>query len=55
MDATVLLIDLSPKEIALILALRNKFRFGDIVIKMRDGVPQRLERVTEYDNLNLES
>lgn len=43
--------DLNPKEIALLVALRHKYRFGDVVVKMRDGVPQRLERVTEFDDL----
>lgn len=51
MDATTLLNELHPKEVALLLSLRNKFRYGDVVVKMRDGIPQRLSKVTEFDDL----
>ena len=46
------IVQLHPKELSLILALRNRFRFGEVVILMRDGVPQRLKRVEIFDNLD---
>ena len=45
------IIELHPNEFKLILALRNKFRFGEVVIIMRDGVPQRLKKVEVFEDL----
>lgn len=45
------IIDLHPHEIALLLALRNKFRFGDVTIKMKDGIPMRISKAYEFDDL----
>lgn len=45
-------IELHPKEIALILSLRNKFRFGEVIVVMRDGIPQRLKQVVLFDDLS---
>jgi len=53
MDATPLIIELHPKEIVLLLALRNKFRYGDVIIKMKDGVPMRLAKAYEFDELDV--
>lgn len=46
-------IELKPKEVALILALRNKFPFGEVTIIMKDGVPLRLRKAYEFDDLVL--
>lgn len=46
-----LIIDLHPKEVALLLALRHKFPFGDVTIKMKDGVPMRISKAYEFDDL----
>lgn len=46
------LIELHPKELALILSLRKKWRYGEVVLIMRDGLPQRLKKVTEFDDLD---
>ena len=46
------IISLHPQEIQLIKSLRNNWRFGEIVIIMRDGLPMRLKRVTEFIDLN---
>lgn len=46
-------IKLHPKELALIIALRNKFPFGEVHIIMRDGVPQRIKKAWEFDDLEL--
>ena len=43
--------DLNQKEQALIVALRTKFRFGEVIIIMRDGVPMRLKKVEIFDDL----
>lgn len=43
---------LYPQEMELLKALRTKFRFGEVTIIMRDGVPQRLRRVTEFEDLS---
>jgi len=45
-------ITLHPKELQLIKSLRNNWRFGDVVIRMRDGLPFRLIRITEFIDLN---
>jgi len=51
-DTTVIeMIELHPQERQLLLVLRNKFRFGDITVKMRDGLPFRLVRITEFEDL----
>ncbi|MEK6830167.1 MAG: hypothetical protein AABY15_08690 [Nanoarchaeota archaeon] len=50
-----LLEELHPKEAALILAMRKKFKYGEIVVIMRDGLPFRLKRVTEFDELEYKS
>lgn len=49
----ILIEQLHPKEIALIMALRNKWRYGDVVVLMRDGLPQRLKMVTQFDDLDV--
>jgi hypothetical protein len=51
-EVQILITTLHPKEIALILALRNKFRYGDVIIKMKDGVPMRLAKAYEFDELD---
>ena len=46
------IISLHPQELQLIKSLRNNWRFGEVVIIMRDGIPMRLKRVTEFIDLN---
>ena len=43
---------LHPAEVQLLKSLRNNWRYGEIVIIMRDGLPMRLKRVTEFLDLN---
>lgn len=45
------ILKLHPREVALLLALRHKFPFGDVVIKMKDGVPMRISKAWEFDDL----
>ena len=49
---TTVIIELHQYEMELIKMLRSKYRFGDVTIKMQDGLPQYLVRVTEIDKLN---
>ncbi len=44
--------ELHPKERELILYIRNRFRYGDIIIKTRDGLPYLILKVTEYQALD---
>jgi len=46
------IIDLHPNEMQLIKVLRTRFRFGDITIKMQNGVPFRLVRTQEFEDLS---
>ena len=39
------IIDLHPQEIRLIKALRTNYRFGEVVLMVKDGLPFRLEKV----------
>jgi len=45
-------LSLHPKEVQLLKSLRDNWRFGEVVIIMRDGLPMRLKRVTEFIDLN---
>jgi hypothetical protein len=49
-DSTVI-IELHPCEIQLIRALRNNWRFGEVTIIVREGIPVRLKRVEEFIDL----
>lgn len=42
---------LHPMEVQLIKFIRNRFRYGQIVILVRDGLPYRIEKHTEYQDL----
>lgn len=44
--------DLSSQERELILYIRHKFRYGEIVIQARDGEPYRIRKVTEFETLD---
>ena len=44
--------NLTQKEIELIFYIRNKFRWGEIIIETRDGQPFRMRKVTEYQTLD---
>jgi len=43
--------ELNDNEKALILALRNRFRYGDVIIVMRDGIPQRIKQAWVFKEL----
>ena len=45
------IVHLHPNEMQVIRAIRNQWRFGDITIKVRDGLPFRMLRVQEFVDL----
>ena len=45
---------LSNKEKELIFYIRNRFRFGDVVIQTREGQPYRILKITEFQVLGVE-
>jgi len=42
---------LDQSELDLIYHIRNRFRYGQIVVEVRDGKPYRINKVTEYQTL----
>ena len=44
--------DLHPKEKDLIEQIRNKYRYGEVTIITRDGLPDRIKVITEYKKLD---
>ena len=49
---TDIIIELHPFEMQLIKSLRNNWRFGEVTILVRDGIPYRLKRVQEFIDLD---
>jgi len=45
------IVELRPEELQLINSIRNNWRFGEITIIVRDGIPFRLKKVTEFIDL----
>ena len=45
------LVSLSKREMQLIYHIRNRFRFGDILVKVNNGEPYRILRTIEYETL----
>jgi hypothetical protein len=43
--------DLHPQEAELIRKIREQYRFGEIVIECRDGLPIRIARTVVYEAL----
>ena len=46
------IVSLHPQEVQLLNSLRNNWRFGEITILMREGLPYRLRRIMEFIDLN---
>jgi len=49
---TTIIIELHPCEIQLIRSLRNNWRYGEVTIIIRDGIPIRLKRIEEFLDLD---
>ena len=47
-----IIIELHSQEIELLMALRKNWRFGEVTIMMRDGLPYRIMRVQEFIELS---
>lgn len=39
--------ELHPREVQLILLIRTRFRFGEILVNVRDGLPYRILKAFE--------
>lgn len=51
-DTTIIEItELHPLEMQLLKSMRHRWRFGEITIIMRNGLPFRLKRVEEFIDL----
>lgn len=50
-DSIIEILELHPKEMELLRKLRTKYRFGDVTIIVRDGLPVSLKRITEIELL----
>ena len=42
-----MVIELNKNEIALILAIRKRFQHGEVIIVVRNGIPQYIKRAWE--------
>ena len=51
-DTTIEILELHPYEVQLLRNLRKNFRFGEITIIMKDGLPFRLKRIMEFADLD---
>lgn len=51
-EDTTTIIELHKNEMQLLRAIRNQWRFGEITIIVRDGLPIRLKRVEEFIDLS---
>mgnify|MGYP001584754411 CR=1 FL=1 len=48
-DTTITeIIELHPYEIELLRGIRNRWRYGEVTILVRNGLPYRLVRVQEF-------
>ena len=48
-DTTIIeIVELHLNEISLLKDLRKRFRFGEVTIIMKDGLPVRWKRITEF-------
>lgn len=52
-DTLIELIDMHPFEMELVKRLR-KYRFGEVVIIMKDGLPMRFKQITIIEDLTTE-
>ena len=43
--------ELHPKEAELILAIRNKYQFGEISVECYQGLPNRIGKTIVYEKL----
>lgn len=46
--------ELDPREADLILKIRDKYQYGEILIECRDGLPMRIGKTVSYEKLSTE-
>ncbi len=51
-DTVIEILELNKNEVELIKSIREKWKFGEITIQVRNGVPFRLMRVQEFIDLS---
>jgi hypothetical protein len=51
-DSVIEILELHPNEMELIRRLRTSLKFGEMTITMRDGLPVKITRIVEIENLN---
>ena len=51
-DSVIEIVELTSQELELIKSIRDKWRFGEITILVRDGNPYRMRRVFEFIDLD---
>ena len=51
-DTLIEILELHPNEVWMLQDLRTRFKFGEITIIMRDGLPVRWKRITEFGEPN---
>jgi len=50
-DTEIELIELSQQEVQLLRVIRTSLKFGEITVRVRNGIPYQLVRVQELVNL----
>ena len=50
-DTVIEILELHNSEVELIRNLRKNWKYGEVTIIMRDGLPVRLRRITEFADL----
>ena len=50
-DTVIEILELHRSEMELLHNLRKNWKYGEVTIIMRDGLPVRLRRVTEFADL----
>ena len=50
-DTLIEILELSRNEMELIQSIRKRWRFGEIVLQVKDGQPFRMVRVQEFLDL----
>ena len=50
-DSLIEIFELHPSEMKLLNQLRTRFKYGEVTIIIRDGLPFRLRRVMDFVDL----
>ena len=48
----MIVLELNDHEVALIIAMRKRFRHGEVVVMMRDGMPQYIKKAWPSEELS---